>query len=181
MGSMARSSNDHQISQRLEAESNPKLTLNRSLPDLETLADVLVSRDLSELEYEQDGARIYLSRKRDVAPASASIAGSAPSVVVAPTSVEPVAETLPQSPTDWSQHPGAVRSPMVGVAYVAPEPGAAPFVQVGDEVKTGQTLLIIEAMKVLNPLKAPRDGKVVKIFIRDQEPVEYDEVLIVIE
>lgn len=156
------------------------------VPDLERLADVLLSRDLSELEYEQDGLRIYLSRKREVEPAPAplSYTVAAPASLLASaekTTAEKVVPVAAPTKTDWSQHPGAVRSPMVGVAYVAPEPGAAPFVRVGDVVKSGQTLLIIEAMKVMNPIKASKDGRVAEIFVRDQDPVEYDEVLVVIE
>ena len=80
-----------------------------------------------------------------------------------------------------SNHPGAVNAPMVGVAYTSPEPGAAPFVQVGEEVKEGQTLFLIEAMKVFNPIIAARAGKVVRVFIENETPVEYGETLAIIE
>ncbi|WP_040848007.1 biotin/lipoyl-containing protein, partial [Nitrospirillum viridazoti] len=80
-----------------------------------------------------------------------------------------------------AQHPGAVKSPMVGTAYLAPEPGAGTFVKVGDAVKVGQTLLIIEAMKVMNPIKATKAGTVTQIQVGDAQPVEYGEVLLIIE
>jgi acetyl-CoA carboxylase biotin carboxyl carrier protein len=86
-----------------------------------------------------------------------------------------------QGVDDWKNHPGLVRSPIVGTAYLTPEPGAAPFVSEGQTVSAGATLLIIEAMKVMNPITAPKGGKVVKIMIRSEQPVEYDEPLVVIE
>lgn len=181
---MSRCPSDRQESQLPTSEMKAEFTGERAVPSLEALANVLVSRDLSELEYEQDGVRIYLSRKRDIVEAPIrSVVANVPanSTVVTSTSSTPTPESSEATPIDWSQHPGAVHSPMVGVAYVAPEPGAAPFVRIGDEVKAGQTLLIIEAMKVLNPIKAPKGGRVVEILIHDQEPVEYDEVLVVIE
>ena len=82
---------------------------------------------------------------------------------------------------DPASHPGAVTSPMVGTAYLAPEPGASAFVKVGDTVKEGQTLLIIEAMKTMNQIPAPRSGSVTQILVEDAQPVEYGEPLIVIE
>lgn len=145
--------------------------------EVRRLADILVETDLSELEVERDGLRIYVSRQRHtehtaVAVSSAPVAATAhiPAALAAPT---PIA--LP------SAHPGAVRSPMVGTVYMASEPGGKPFVQVGSAVTEGQTLLIVEAMKVMNPLKAPRAGTVTHIWASDGSPVEFDEPLLAIE
>ena len=95
--------------------------------------------------------------------------------------VETPAPAAPTIPVADSQHPGAVTSPMVGTAYVAPEPAAEPFVKLGDSVKEGQTLLIVEAMKVMNPIRAPRAGKVSQILITDGAPVEFGEALMILE
>ena len=87
---------------------------------------------------------------------------------------------MPTSAQITEEHPGAVKSPMVGNVYFSSEPGSPPFVQEGDVVEVGQTLLIIEAMKVMNPIKAPRAGKISKILVKDGNPVEFDEVLMII-
>ncbi|HUN52170.1 MAG TPA: biotin/lipoyl-containing protein, partial [Candidatus Sulfotelmatobacter sp.] len=89
----------------------------------------------------------------------------------------PTAETM----LDVANHPGAVKSPMVGIVYVAAEPGAQPFVKSGDAVKAGQTVLIVEAMKTMNPITAPRDGSVKLILVENQQPVEYGQVMMIIE
>jgi acetyl-CoA carboxylase biotin carboxyl carrier protein len=78
-------------------------------------------------------------------------------------------------------HPGAVRAPMVGTVYLTPEPGASPFVSLGDEIREGQTLLIIEAMKVMNPIRAPRGGRLVQLLVNSGDPVEYGELLMIVE
>ncbi len=134
------------------------------------LAALLDETGLSEIEYEADGQRIRVgrgTRAAAVAPAAVPAAGGPESGAAAGA-----AEAVPQ---------GAVLSPMVGTVYVAAEPGAPPFVKVGDEVEEGQTLLIIEAMKVMNPLTSPRAGKVSRIFVRDGQPVEFGEPLIVVD
>lgn len=141
------------------------------------LAEILVDTDLSEIEYEDNGSRIYVSRKANVAPVATHVV-SAPTVAAAPAQNAPAAVS---SHTDWAKHPGAVKSPMVGTAYLSPEPGAASFVKVGDTVSVGQTLLIVEAMKVMNQIKANQAGKVSQILVTDGSPVEYDEPLLVIE
>ena len=134
------------------------------------LAELLKDTGLNEIEYEAGTQRIRVNRGGAVvaAPAAAPIAGPSPATAAAaPSSDQPPA--------------GAVTSPMVGTAYTAPEPGAAPYVKVGDRVAKGQTLLIIEAMKVMNPIAAPAGGTVTEIHVQDGRPVEYGEVLLVIQ
>ncbi|MFQ5467705.1 MAG: acetyl-CoA carboxylase biotin carboxyl carrier protein [Kiloniellaceae bacterium] len=133
------------------------------------LAELLTETGLNEIEYEADGQRIRVGRGGGLG------GGATPAVVAAPLP-QPDAGAGPEAAP-----PGAITSPMVGTAFVAAEPGAAPFVKVGDRVSEGQTLLIIEAMKVMNPLASPRAGQVTRIFVRDGQPVEYGEPLLVVE
>ena len=135
-----------------------------------SLADLLKETGLGELEVEVDGLRVRLAQP---AAASAPLATSAP--VVAAGS----GDTAPAK--GFAAHPGAVKSPMVGTAFTAPEPGAAPFVAVGDAVAAGDTVLIVEAMKVMNAITAPRAGTVRAILVENGQPVEFDEILLVIE
>lgn len=138
------------------------------------LAEMLDENDLSEIEVEDNGRRIVVKRKLAGAPAAAYAPPPPPPSAAAPTtSVAPAA--TPES------HPGAVKSPMVGTAYLSAEPGAAPFISVGASVKEGDTLLIIEAMKVMNPIPAPRSGVVKQILVQDAQPVEYEQPLAIIE
>ena len=138
------------------------------------LAEILKETGLTEIEYESDGNRIYVSRQT----LTTSHVNHAVPVSPTPTADFPKTAT---SAVDPQKHPGVVRSPMVGTAYLAPEPGASPFIKIGDSVSAGQTLLIVEAMKVMNPIKAPTAGKITHLFIKDANPVEYDEPLLVIE
>lgn len=140
------------------------------------LANILVETDLSEIEYEDDGRRVRVARA--VAATAMVTPVAAPTVVSAP--VTPAIDT-PAPVADVSKHPGLVKSPLVGTAYIAPEPGASPFVSVGASVTAGQTLLIIEAMKVMNPIKATKSGKISQIFVTDGQPIEFDEPLMIIE
>lgn len=141
------------------------------------LAEILKETDLTEIEYEAEGNRIYVSRQITTA------------ATVAPTFIAPVPSTLQSissentlsSSNDLHKHPGVVKSPMVGTAYLSAEPGTAPFIKVGDTISAGQTLLIVEAMKVMNPIKATKAGKILQIFAKDATPVEFDEPLLVIE
>ena len=135
------------------------------------LADLLRETGLSEIEFAEGEKRIRVTRPT----AAQTVAVHAPVAAAA----APVAAAAPAAKP--ANHPGAVTSPMVGTAYAAPEPGSAPFVRVGDTVKAGQTVLIIEAMKVMNPIKAPRGGTVVEILVSDSQPVEFGEVLMIIE
>ncbi len=138
------------------------------------LAALLEETGLSEIEYEAEGRRIRVGR----GAGTASGATSAPSSVPAPQA-EPAASAPPEG--EEALPPGAVTSPMVGTVYAAAEPGAPPLVKVGDRVKEGQTLLIIEAMKVMNPLASPRAGTVTRILVSDGQPVEFGEPLLIID
>lgn len=137
------------------------------------LADLLRETGLSEIEFAEGEKRIRVTRPT----AAQAVAVHAP-VAAAAVAPAPVAAAPAGKP---ASHPGAVTSPMVGTAYCAAEPGATPFVRVGDTVKAGQTVLIIEAMKVMNPIKAPRGGTVTEILVSDSQPVEFGEVLMIIE
>jgi acetyl-CoA carboxylase biotin carboxyl carrier protein len=134
------------------------------------LAELLGETGLTEIEIERNGARIRVARHA-AATAQATFA-PAPVVAHAPAAEAPAAHKGP--------HPGAVPSPMVGTVYVAPEPGKPPFVKVGDEIKEGDTLLIVEAMKTMNPITAPRSGKVHEICVSDAQPVEFGQTLLII-
>jgi acetyl-CoA carboxylase biotin carboxyl carrier protein len=139
------------------------------------LAGVLNETGLTEIEYEQGGLRIRVARQlTGVVSAAAPVYAPAVGGGEAPAAAG-------GKPADPASHPGTVKSPMVGVAYLLPEPGAAPFVKVGDTVAEGQTLALIEAMKTFNPVKAPRGGKVTKILVESGSPVEYGEPLLIIE
>jgi acetyl-CoA carboxylase biotin carboxyl carrier protein len=146
------------------------------------LADILKDTDLSEIEVERGDLKIRVARGSAVtmapqmiaapAVAAAPIAHAAAPVAAAPAAAEPVGETLRGE---------QVKSPMVGTVYLQPQPGAKSFVQVGDQVNAGQTLLIIEAMKTMNPIPAPRAGTVLKVLVEDAQPVEFGEPLVIIE
>ena len=137
------------------------------------LAALLEETGLSEIEYEAEGRRIRVARGAGTASGAANAPSSAPAPQAEPATSAPEGEeALP---------PGAVTSPMVGTVYTAAEPGAPPLVKVGDSVKEGQTLLIIEAMKVMNPLASPRAGTVTRILVADGQPVEFGELLLIIE
>ena len=144
---------------------------------VKALADILDEAGLAELEYETADLSVRLSRVSGAAPVAAVAAPAAP-VAAAPAA--PAAAPAADS-ADAASHPGAVTSPMVGTVYVAPEPDAPNFIEVGGTVKKGQTLFIVEAMKVMNPITAPADGTVKQILVQNAQPVEFGEVLVVIE
>jgi acetyl-CoA carboxylase biotin carboxyl carrier protein len=140
------------------------------------LAALLEETGLTEIEYATGAFRIRVARQQTVvAEAPAPSASTAP-----PVSTPIAAPALTEKAYD-ATHPGAVKSPMVGTAYLAPEPGAAAFVSAGDRVKDGQTLMLIEAMKTFNEIKSPRAGVVRKIMNENQQPVEYGDILMIIE
>lgn len=141
------------------------------------LANILNETDLTEIEVEQDDLRIRVSRAGTPQYVQAPVAGPAPAYA-APAAVAAVAAA---PVTDARNNKNAVTAPMVGTAYLSPAPGARAFVEVGATVKEGQTILIIEAMKTMNQIPAPRSGKVTEILVSDASPVEYGEPLIIIE
>jgi acetyl-CoA carboxylase biotin carboxyl carrier protein len=138
------------------------------------LAGLLDETGLTEIEFAEGEKRIRVT-KGGTAPAFYTQApvGTAPAA--------PAATTSPPAALGVSSHPGALTSPMVGTAYLSSEPGGSPFVRVGDTVKAGQTVLIIEAMKVMNPIKAPKAGTIAEVLVGDAQPVEFGEVLMIIE
>jgi acetyl-CoA carboxylase biotin carboxyl carrier protein len=141
------------------------------------LAAILTETDLTEIEIEQGEMRIRVSREIHAAPAVHAVAPApqaAPAPAAAQGAAAPAAEAAP------ARSGQEVPSPMVGTAYLAPAPGSAPFIEVGQTVKEGQTLLIIEAMKTMNQIPAPRAGTVTEILVNDSEPVEYGQPLVVI-
>jgi len=139
------------------------------------LALLLNETGLTEIEYSTGDLKIRVSRQQTVVAEAPARPGHAP-----PVATPMAATAIPTKPDDAS-HPGAVKSPMVGTVYLAREPGAPPFVAVGDRVKEGQTLVLIEAMKTFNEIKSPRAGVVQKVLVENQSPVEYGEILMVIE
>jgi acetyl-CoA carboxylase biotin carboxyl carrier protein len=137
------------------------------------LAQLLAETGLTEIEIDREGMRVRVARQ---------LAASAPvSVVAQPVSAAPVQAAPAAGGADPAKHPGCVRSPMVGVAYLAPEPGAAPFAGIGTRVSQGQTLLIIEAMKTMNHIPAPKAGVVTQVLVTNSQPVEFGEPLVIIE
>ncbi len=137
-----------------------------------TLAALLDETGLTEIEYSVGDRRIRVARTAAALAPTLNVAATAPALAAA----EPPAAAV--APVD---HPGAVKAPMVGTAYIAPQPDQPPFVKLGDRVEEGRVLLIIEAMKVMNQIRAPKAGRVAEILIADGAPVEYGQVLMVIE
>ena len=140
---------------------------------LRELAELLSTNDLTEIEVEDGDRKIKVRREGAPVMAYAPAPAIAPGPALAAAPVEVTA--LAAAPID------AVKSPMVGTAFLAPEPGAKPFIAPGQSIKAGDTLLIIEAMKVMNPITAPKAGKIAQILIGDAQPVEFDQPLVVIE
>jgi acetyl-CoA carboxylase biotin carboxyl carrier protein len=141
---------------------------------IRTLAKLLEETNLGEIEMADGDRRIRVARPAPAAPMPASL----------PVAAVPVAMAAPGAATpvgDLSKHPGAVKSPMVGTAYLSPEPGKPVFVNVGDKVTAGQTLLIIEAMKTFNPIKAPKAGTVAQVLIDNAQPVEFGQPMMIVE
>lgn len=142
------------------------------------LAEILNDTNLTNIELEQGGLRICVSRQNTLAPPEQTI--------YAPVSTSPVSVTSPlppkaEPPTQEDKSQNTITSPMVGTAYLAPSPGAQPFVEVGKNVSEGETLLIIEAMKTMNQIPSPRSGTVTTIFVKDGQPVEFGEPLVIVE
>jgi acetyl-CoA carboxylase biotin carboxyl carrier protein len=145
-------------------------------PDaLRALAELINTTGLSEIELAEGDRKLRLARA--IAPVNVPVMAAAPAAMAAPAAEAPPAPAK----TDPAKHPGVVKSPMVGVAYLSSEPGAAPYISVGQTVEAGATLLLIEAMKTFNQIKAPKSGTVRQILVSPGAPVEYDEPLLIIE
>jgi acetyl-CoA carboxylase biotin carboxyl carrier protein len=137
------------------------------------LAELLDATRLTEIEVQDGDRRIRVARTVSMAAAPAMQMAAAPAPVAAPVAAPALA-----APTD---HPGLVKSPMVGTCYLAAEPGAAPFIAPGKQIAAGETLLIVEAMKVMNPIVATRAGKVTQVLVENGQPVEFDQPLVIVE
>ncbi|MFO6464021.1 acetyl-CoA carboxylase biotin carboxyl carrier protein [Jannaschia sp. KMU-145] len=151
---------------------------------IKALAELLRENDLTELEVsreygEDDALNVRVARQVTAAPAPAP-AAPAPAPAAAAPAAPAAPAAAPAAQDDPAQDPGAITSPMVGTAYLSPEPGAANFVQVGDTVSEGQTILIVEAMKTMNQIPSPRAGKVKRILVEDGAPVEYGAPLVIL-
>ena len=143
------------------------------------LAEILKDTDLTEIEIEEKDLKIRVARTITQTVVNAPVA-AAPMAHASPAAIPTAVPTEVSAISDAS-HPGAVKSPMVGTAYMAPEPGAANFVSVGQKVSVGDTLMIVEAMKVMNPIKAEKAGTVTKLLVTDGQAVEYGDALAIIE
>ena len=142
------------------------------------LADILTDTGLSEIEVEHAGLKIRVAKTLTAAPAALAYA-PAPAAAAAPQAPAAAASASEAAPA--RARGDTVNSPMVGTVYLQPQPGADPFVKVGDTVQAGQTLFIVEAMKTMNPIPAPKGGRIVEILVSDAQPVEFGEPLAVIE
>jgi acetyl-CoA carboxylase biotin carboxyl carrier protein len=145
------------------------------------LAGLLEETGLSEIEVEREGLRVRVSRQMTVHQALPAIAGVPAQVAAAPAAPAQATPAPAASAADLSKHPGALKSPMVGTVYLAPQPGDPPFVEPGAKVTQGQTILIIEAMKTMNHIPAPKAGVVTAILVGNGQPVEFGELLAIIE
>ncbi|MFY0618611.1 acetyl-CoA carboxylase biotin carboxyl carrier protein [Shimia sp.] len=153
---------------------------------ISALAELLRENDLTELEVmreygEDDSLNVRVSRQTQMVAAPAPVAVAAPAVAAAPAAAPAAAAAPATSDDDPASHPGAVTSPMVGTIYLAPEPGAAAFAVVGQTVAEGDTLLIVEAMKTMNHIPAPKSGTIKRILVGDGDTVEYGAPLAIIE
>jgi acetyl-CoA carboxylase biotin carboxyl carrier protein len=149
--------------------AKPKSAIDHDL--IRELAKLLEETGLTEIEYERNGERVRVARRAKRA-AAAAVAALPPSAARA---------AADDAPVDVAGHPGLVTSPMVGTAYLGAEPGARAFVEIGSRVRAGETLLIVEAMKTMNQIPAPRAGTVTQILIEDGQPVEFGEPLMIVE
>ena len=151
-----------------DAKTSPERALIRDL------AELLTETGLTEIEIEREGLKIRVARQAAVI---GHVVASQPTALAGTHGLAPG----PAANSDPTTHPGAVKSPMVGTAYRAPEPGAAAFVEVGSKVTVGQTLLIIEAMKTMNHIPSTRAGTVTAVLVENAQPVEFGETLVIIE
>lgn len=162
-----------QLGARLSNAGNAKAALQIDAAAVRELADLLEQTGLGEIEIEQGGQRIRVARQGATAPVAPMHMSTAPAV-----SEAPIGSPKPEGRAPIRE--GAITSPMVGTVYVSPEPGRPPFVKVGDTVREGDTLLIVEAMKTMNPIMATRSGTVKEICVQDAQPVEFGQALLVL-
>lgn len=151
---------------------------------IRTIAELVNEANLAEIELEQDDFRIRVTRtfaKEVVQVAAPAYGAPAPAAPAAPAQAPVATPAAAPAPEDLASSPNTLTSPMVGTAYLAPEPGAKPFVEIGAKVSEGQTVLIIEAMKTMNQIPAHKSGTVTRVLVDDASPVEYGEPLVVIE
>ncbi|GCD50735.1 acetyl-CoA carboxylase biotin carboxyl carrier protein [Acetobacter pasteurianus] len=147
---------------------------------IRALAEILAETGLTEIEVSEKDSRIRVARM----PAPVQAVAAAPQAVAAPapaSAAAPAEAAAPAAPADLSRHPGAVNSPMVGVAYLTPDPSSPPFASEGQIVTAGQTLMLIEAMKTFNQIKAPKGGTLKALLVASGDPVEYGQPLAIIE
>lgn len=159
-------------------ETSPKGSLPIDASAIRVLSDLFKETDLTEIEYEINGCRIRLARTGPSYGPMPTFSMAMPQASSAPTAAPVVCPAPSHDPAD---HPGVVKSPMVGTAYLSPKPGAPKFIEIGTTVAEGQTILIIEAMKVMNPLKSPRAGRISQVLIDNGSPVEFDQPLLIID
>lgn len=158
-------------------DSNKKNGAGKVDQDLiRDLANLLSETNLSEIEVEQNGLRLRVARQS----AGTMVAATAAAPIAAAPAATQASAAAPDGGDD-ANHPGAVTSPMVGTIYTSSEPGADAFIREGDQVTEGQTLLIVEAMKTMNNIPAPKAGRVAKILVSNEQPIEFGEVLVIIE
>ncbi len=167
-------------SKKPAAKKSPAAPADPDLGLIASLAEILNSTGLTEIELDRKGTRVRVA-KTVTAVATVAAPAAAP-VAHHPVHAAPMAEVAAvPAKSNNGEHPGTIKSPMVGTVYMAPSPGATNFIEVGSSVKEGQTLLIIEAMKTMNQIHAPRAGKVTHIYVDNGTPVEYGEPLVAIE
>ena len=154
------------------ASSSKGKTFSAETKLVEGLTAILDASNLTELEFETEEISIRLSR------GSTAVA---PAMMAAPAAMPAGPAAASDADTDIASHPGALKSPMVGTVYLAPEPDAPLFAKEGEQVKKGQTLFIVEAMKVMNPITAPADGKLTRVLVDNAQPIEFDQPLAIIE
>jgi acetyl-CoA carboxylase biotin carboxyl carrier protein len=156
----------------VKGKGSPEQTLVREL------AALLDETGLGEIEIEREGVRVRVARRVAIEAAAIGVPAQA---AVQQTIAQPAEAAAKKAADDPAKHPGAVKSPMVGTAYLAPEPGAAPFIEIGSRVAQGQTIMIIEAMKTMNHIPASKAGTVTAILVTNGQPVEFGEPLAIIE
>ena len=158
--------------------NNKKKNVSDNVDLVQALSDIVNNDNLSELEYETDDFKIKIAKQsREITAGIHTIANQAPKEI----SVEELNKTISNSDKFTNEHPGALNSPMVGTAYSSSEPGKDPFIKINSTVEKGDTLLIIEAMKVMNTIAAHKSGKITFIGFEDNQPIEFNQLLLIIE